>query len=396
MIISRHNLKAWDRRLSILLLGLTLVLPAWAQPRHLYLTWDNPDTAHTQTVVFQTLDRAQKPRVELSVQGKNKSFPAKTVMFSGLTRRVHHVTLSGLSPATTYRFRAGDDRYGFSGWKTFKTLPTDDAPLKVLSGGDMYRHQETVDLLKAGSTLNPDVALVGGDIAYADGDLQKIGFWDDWFDNWTRYLDGPSGRLVPMICAIGNHEVQGMFGRTPAQAPFYFGLFPQGGKPYFSRRLGQDMDLVVLDTGHVTSFEAQVPFLEEALKTSTARFKVALYHVALYPSHRSYEESYSVFGRRHWVPLFDKYGLDLAFENHDHVFKRSHPLKANKIDPTGTVYLGEGCWGRTARRVMGDRWYNVKALPKEHFWYMQNRPAGLFCQAIDKFGKVFDETTIKK
>lgn len=382
---------------TLFLLALLLV-GVEAQPRHLYLTWSREDTATTQTIVFQTLGKATEPRVEVrlaSSSGKAKTIQSKTVVFRGLGRRVHWVTLTGLSPRTEYQFRAGDDRYGLSEWMTFRTLPADDSPIRVITGGDMYRHPETVDLLDAGSVYQPDVALVGGDIAYADGRPNRYLFWDDWLDNWSQRLKGPGGRIVPMILAIGNHEVSGGFGQPRRNAPYFFGYFPQGPNPYFTRKLGSEIDLVVLDSGHVTSHESQVPFLEQALEKSKARFKVALYHVPCYPTHRSFEGTYSKLGREHWVPVFDNHQLDLALENHDHVFKRTHPLKGNKINKNGTVYLGDGCWGRTPRTVAGRRWYHEKALPKEHIWLLQNRSDGLRCEAIDKQARIFDATTIK-
>lgn len=370
---------------------------ALAQPRHLYLTWDNPDTAHTQTVVFQTLDKAVRPRVEIFLEGNDKPtvVPCKTVMFSGYSRRIHHVTLPNLKAYTTYKFRAGDDRYGWSSWKTFRTLASDSTPLKMLTGGDMYRHLETVQLLQAGAPKNPDVALIGGDIAYADGKLDRMGFWDDWLDNWDQHLNGPDGRLVPIICAIGNHETNGAFGQPRSNAPFYFTFFPQGGDPYFNRHLGSEIELVVLDSGHVTTHKSQVPFLRKVLSESKAKYKLALYHVPCYPTQGDYNGPQAIQGRQHWVPEFDKYQLSLAMENHDHVFKRSHPLKGGKIDQQGTVYIGDGCWGRTPRRIAEKRWYHAKAESRNHFWLLQNTPQGLDCQAIDKVGEVFDKTVVR-
>ena len=36
------------------------------------------------------------------------------------------------------------------------------------------------------------------------------------------------------------------------------------------------------------------------------------------------------------------YGVHIAFENHVHAFKRTKRLKNNKVDNSGTVYLGDG------------------------------------------------------
>lgn len=377
------------------LLFLLLPISAGAQPRHLYLTWEDSDTARTQTIVFQTLNKATQPRVEIEIEGKSKVFPAKTARV--LERRIHKVTIKGLRPATKYRFRAGDDRYGLSRWRSFRTLPADGRKLTMITGGDMYRHPATVQLLAAGAKFRPDVALIGGDIAYTNGELRNRAFWDDWFDNWERNLNPKDGPMVPMICAIGNHEVQGHFSLDRRKAPMFFAYMPQGPNPYFTRRLGRDIELVVLDSGHVTAHQSQVGFLEKALQQAQDRkvpFKIALYHVPLYPSHRNPDEYYHAIGRKVWAPLFDKYQVTAALENHEHVFKRTFPLKGNKVTSKGTVYLGDGCWGRPPRKVH-KRWYHEKALPKAHIWVLSNQKDVLDCRAIDQLGKTFDSTQLR-
>ncbi len=388
-------------RRSLLLLALWLIAsagPVSARPRHLYLTWDNADTAHTQTVVFQTTGKAANPRVEVLLDGpsgKTSSLGVKSVMLAGTERRVHWVTLKGLTPSTVYKFRAGDDSFGLSPWKSFRTL-AEDRPLRIAAGGDMYRHPETVQLLKAIAVHKPDVALIGGDIAYADADLEKLGFWDDWFDNWADYLDPKDGPMVGMILAIGNHEVGGSFDRQKKDAPFFFTFFPQGGEPYFVRRLGLGTEVVVLDTSHVTHHKAQVPFLEKALKSMKERsvpYRLALYHVPCYPTHRPFGDGYSARGRQYWVPLFDRYKLSAGLENHDHTFKRTHPLVGGKITAGGTVYLGDGCWGRTPRTVARTP-YAAKASSTYHVWLLTPEPQGMKCEAVGRDSKVFDRTVL--
>ncbi|MCA9781475.1 MAG: metallophosphoesterase family protein, partial [Candidatus Eremiobacteraeota bacterium] len=323
------------------------------------------------------------------------SIASKTAMFRGHPRRVHWVTLTELKPSTTYKFRAGDTRYGMSKWRTFRTLPGNHEPIRVITGGDMFSRESAVELLKAGAERKPDVGLVGGDIAYAGGEYRNLLYWDRWLDNWDKNLVREDGRMVPMICAIGNHEVQGGFGKSRDRAPFYFAFFPQGGEAYFTRNLGLDVELVVLDSGHVNSHTSQVPFLEKTLSQSPAAYQVALYHVPCYPTYRSFNNRYSKAGRESWAPVFDKYKLPLAFENHEHCFKRTFPLNAGKVVKSdGTTYLGDGCWGMTPREIKGKRWYHAKAESREHFWIFEKGPQGLLCQAVDTEGTVFDSVTI--
>ena len=50
---------------------------------------------------------------------------------------------------------------------------------------------------------------------------------------------------------------------------------------------------------------------------------------------------------KYWLPLFDRYNVVGAFENHVHQFKRTYPLKNGEVvnDTEGTIYFGDGAWG---------------------------------------------------
>jgi len=39
----------------------------------------------------------------------------------------------------------------------------------------------------------------------------------------------------------------------------------------------------------------------------------------------------------------------VAFENHDHAYKRTHPLRNGEIRSDGIVYIGDGAWGVRTR-----------------------------------------------
>jgi 3',5'-cyclic AMP phosphodiesterase CpdA len=40
--------------------------------------------------------------------------------------------------------------------------------------------------------------------------------------------------------------------------------------------------------------------------------------------------------REEWVPLFDKYGVDLVVCGHEHHYERSHPIRGRESNPTMT------------------------------------------------------------
>jgi hypothetical protein len=51
--------------------------------------------------------------------------------------------------------------------------------------------------------------------------------------------------------------------------------------------------------------------------------------------------------------------LTVSFENHDHAYKRTRVLRANQAATNGTVYIGDGCWGRTPRAAAPDYYIDV-------------------------------------
>jgi hypothetical protein len=205
--------------------------------------------------------------------------------------------------------------------------------------------------------------------------------------------------MIPMVTAIGNHEINDYVSIVPEIcAPWYTALFSrQGPNVYHSLRVGDNAVFFLLDTAHIAPHGgAQAEWLESELKGyGDVPFKLAAYHVPLYPAHREYEGGDSIAGRTHWAPLFDQYHLTVAFEHHDHVFKRSKPLKANQVDETGTVYLGDGCFGRGPRTVEPEpRWYNEKEAAVPHFWLVDVATKKLEFEAIDNDGKSIDKFSL--
>ncbi len=369
-------------------------------PRHVYLTWQG-DPATTMTVVYHTFGRAPGPSVvrygpegdgalSLDARGASHQIP-------GLDeeRWVHVVELAGLGPGARYRFVAGAP--GAEGAeRAFRTVPDDDRPVRFVSGGDLGVSDEVLRLHRHAAAYGPQFALVGGDVAYADGDLGRVARWDAWFDQWAHMVT-PDGLTVPLVLAVGNHEVQGGYLGGVESAPFFFGFFPQtprdAPRSYFRRAFGANVVVYALDTGHVVAHGGeQARWLDAQLAADAGvPHRFALYHVPLYPSHRAYDGGMSVAGRAAWGDVFDRHGLTAAFENHDHTFKRTHPLRGDSVDADGVLYLGDGAWGRGDRPVdLSRRWYHAKAGSLRHVWVVDARADGVTYRAFDLDGRLLD------
>jgi hypothetical protein len=271
----------------------------------------------------------------------------------------------------------------------------------------MMHTREMVDAMnqRAGA-LDPDFALLGGDLAYENG--AEATRWIDWFQSWMKHSRGKGGRLIPMVIAIGNHEVKGGYkGKVPEDAPYFYGLFPLPEKrSYYALDFGTYLTVLALDTGHTQPITgAQATWVGEALAArEQQRFVFPVYHWPAYGTAKTTgnqlpaESKRSVEIQQQWIPHFERYGVTAVFENDHHNFKRSHPIRANKRDDkNGIVYLGDGAWGVNTRTVPKNAWYLAKAEPRRHLYHITLPPKGAVqVEAVDAKGTVFDKTSFAR
>ena len=245
---------------------------------------------------------------------------------------------------------------------------------------------------------DPSFALIGGDLAYCRGLPEGYARWQQWFADWEATMRAPDGRLIPIVAAIGNHDRRDsrdtVAGSDPA--PFFKGFFYQdpAGKSYFARRFGARVALFVLDSGHLAPHAgAQRDWLAAQLQEKAdVPVLFALYHVALFPAHQPIAKAADA-GRAEWLPLFDAFHLTAAFENHGHLQKRTLPLRAGEpvTDGSGTMYFGDGCWGKShTQRPRASRDYVAAASSRRHFWKVSVAKQGVRYEAVGGFGLAFD------
>lgn len=434
------------RPIGILVAGLLVSLAAPPPvhgaaegPHHVYLTWQG-NTSTTMTVVFHVNGETAAPTwvrydrhsrggeaqayrqatvcvvnalpgaddINPSEDGINpaalriKGWQAFEAAFAlAKDRRVHHAQLTDLEPGATYHFVVGSEALGYSAEKKFRTLPLTGAPRRVVNGADMTGDRPGMEeLMDHAAAFDPDFALLGGDLAYDDGNFHKIMSWERALSSWAERMVTPGGYLIPMVAAIGNHETNTRNrGDMPRSSPFYLSFVPQGGSTFFTRAFGDGLVLYVLNSGHLVRADEQVPWLREQMRRhqNDFRWSMAMYHVPLYPIHRSYSDGRSGPLRRTWLPVFDEFKLDVGLEHHDHAHKRTHRLRGEKIDPQGTLYVGDGAFGKSARPLTNkDEWFIAAAAAEKHVWLIEFAPAGLHFRAVNPDGQVFDEYLLEK
>jgi hypothetical protein len=314
----------------------------------------------------------------------------------GSERTVRIVELTGLRPASSYEFCFQPGARVFK----FRTMPKDlTQPVRFITGGDVYHNLKWMSNTTAlAAKLDPAFIVFGGDLAYSNGgtNQENISRWFDYFASWKTNAVAPDGRLIPMLVAIGNHEVKGSYRQPVEKASSFYTLFSSPGpQGYAALDFGKYLSLFLLDSDHTHTIAGEQT--EWLGKNLSARRKIPhvfpVYHTPAYPGFREDTGTQAKEVRDHWSPLFDKYRVKIVFENHDHCFKRTFPIRAGKIDPRGTTYLGDGAWGVEVRKAdpAKPKWYIEKSEPTRHFYLVTLTPEARHILAVNESGQVFDE-----
>ena len=375
----------------LLATGITSAVSADApdEPSGLFLTWQYDPTS-TMTIDWHTNpDDEGLHMLCFKPVGADEWMEATAFrhFYPYSDRVINRTHLEGLEPDSEYSFRVGE----FQRVYKFRTMPEKlTRPVRFAAGGDTDHiiGGNSWQMNKVVMQYDLDFITWGGDLAYADGGdpgRDHLERWYGWFDVIKNTLIYDDGRVVPIVVGIGNHEMKRYVGGNQwysfegsispfeptyewrsANAPYFFQLFAFPGHPgYGVLDFGDYMSLFILDTDHANKIEGiQTEWLEKELRERTRRkipHIIPNYHVPAFPSHRSYEGRTQTAVRTFWVPLFEKYGVRVAYENHDHTYKRTHPIRNGELAEDGIVYIGDGSWGRGPRIGSSkDEWYIKK------------------------------------
>jgi len=372
-----------------------------SDPIALYLTWQRSPES-TMTIQWITPLAEKEDLIEYRADENSPWLEATgshVVTPNNYPYLIHRTELTQLQPDSAYSFRIGKTDPLFK----FRTMPAElTSAIHFVVGGDVYH--DAISFVQQtnhrAAQVSPQFALLGGDLAYSSGSLtlfsEKFERWLEWLITWKMQMVTPEGYLIPLIPAIGNHDVLGGFDEAPENAQFFYALFGMSKKQgYRVLDFGNYLSLLILDSGHTHPIDGkQTAWLATQLASRQSMpHKVALYHVGAYPSVRSQNSKESELIRKNWVPLFEHYGLNVAFEHHDHAYKRTHLILDGKIDPTGVLYMGDGAWGIAKPRTPKtpkERWYLAKSSKAMHFISVSLSKNKRVFTAIDSNGKVID------
>lgn len=356
------------------LLGILLAACAWAGPSanegripERVLLGITADPAHSQSVTWRTAVPVESPQAQIAPSSANPAFgdgavtvAARSAQYATGTGEnvVHYEALfSGLEPGKEYGYRVGDGTV-WSEWFEFSSAGDKSQPFRFIYLGDAQANVKSLwsRTVRAAYRHAPDAAL----LLYA-GDLINDGYKDDLWKEWCDGL-GFIGAMTRNLPAVGNHDMnlpKDAQGEPTAAFPLWKAHFALPGNGPSDASILEDeaywvdyqgVRFIVLEANafspenydpaaRALAQKKQAEWLEPLLANNPTRWTVMLHHEPMYQVGKNDDNPDF---RHTFLPLYDKYGVDLALQGHDHVYARSQKLAAGKVvkaDARGTVYV---------------------------------------------------------
>jgi hypothetical protein len=210
--------------------------------------------------------------------------------------------------------------------------PTQTIPdFNFAAAGDWECTSHTIDTVNNMLDKKPELVIGLGDFAY-----------DPSTACWFKIVD-PIDEIMKI--AIGNHDED--YSPELDSLMSHFNLT----KPYYSFDY-QNVHFIIIYTslGETSSDRLNAPLTKDSeqyefinddlAKASTdpnIDWIVAVYHKFAYTSPSILGTVVQLRDVLH--PLFDKYGVDLVLEGHQHNYQRSYPMKYNKDNPDHPIII---------------------------------------------------------
>ena len=346
-------------------------------PEQVHLTWGS-DPACEVVVSWASQAASVRPRVTVSTdRGHSETVQAVqrtyTDGLSGVVVFAYHARLHGLKPDTTYRYEVtSDNASGNPFSSSFTTAPRGRKPFRFTSYGDLATPNTSWVLsslqsryaVQAVERFQPLFHLLNGDLCYANlNPKHQTDVWRDFGNN-----NQTSAANRPWMPCPGNHELEFYNGEQGLDSYLTRYTLPENGTRFSGRWyafqvssvlfISLDADDIVYQDGAAfvagpaplvpapSTGNAPIPpgtslyvrgysngeqtrWLEHTLRRAADNrdidwIVVQMHQDALSSSKTGNGSDKAL--REAWLPLFERYGVDLVLCGHDHDYERSYPV----------------------------------------------------------------------
>ncbi len=371
----------------------TTAFPSTKIPDQITLTWSS-NPSNSMDIQWRTDTTVATGMVNYRVKGTTDAFSVDAEKFVMKDRVlmndqvINHFTaqLKNLKPGTTYEYQIVPQ----TNWPqnyTFST-PAADKSFSFIWVGDTHHSPTLTNLFSLADKTYPDAAFYS--IA---GDLVSDGMQRDQWDDLFEFTKDVICRK-PFMSVLGNHD-----NRSGLGAMMYreFFSYPKNGpkdikkEHTYSFKYKNALFLMIDVTSPI---ELQTAWIEDQLANTDATWKFAMFHFPPY----NWEEPYFDI-QKAWVPVFDKYHVDMVFSGHIHYYMRSKPMKGGKVVDSyndGTAYIISIGIPTKPEEHIDEPYAAVRNFDGDIYQYLKIDGNQLKYMAIDSDGNLVDSFKLEK
>ena len=275
--------------------------------------------------------------------------------------QTHEVHVCGLTPSTTYYYKAGGPGHWSPVFET-RTAPAPGStePFSFGITGDSRNNEEN-----AWPISQRRLAEAAIDFEIFTGDAVFVGINQGEWVSWFGAQDGAFTvqdllSEIPILLVNGNHDGLALNYFTQFTFPQEETPGEQGqGEEWYSFDYGNAHFVMLNDSTTDTVLgDIEANWLrQDLMRVDRARtpWVFAVHHRPFYTCRSNHEPL--IAARTAWQPIFDEFAVDFVLTGHNHVYERSQPIRglqsgeavlaptaANGAptyaagEPTGTVY----------------------------------------------------------
>ncbi len=402
-----RNFKKYFSLIFTLLLIINISFAGNSPKRIILNLTENPDSE--MAVTWRTCEPVDEPVAQITKTNATTDLETTAKTITAVSEELqpvddktvyhHSIIFKNLSPTTSYAYRVGDGEV-WSEWNHFETASNKAEPFEFIYLGDVQNGIFTMTsrVLRTAYKTAPDAKfwLYAGDIINHGGSDAE---WQEYFD-----AAGWIPRTTPMIFLPGNHEYpQKTFKGTKSRKLDHIWrsqfTLPENGVPgleetnYYIDYQG----IRVITLNGNEKLKEQAKWLDKILAKNPQNWTIISTHQPFYSTARGRD---SQERRDLFLPLFDKYNVDLVLQGHDHAYGRTHKMRNNKIvdeNEPGTYYVVS---------VVGVKVYDMKEENRKYMAKMTNgiqlfqvisiNDDKLTYKSYDTTGELFDSFEVVK
>jgi 3',5'-cyclic AMP phosphodiesterase CpdA len=255
------------------------------------------------------------------------------------------------------------------------TLPNQPNSLKFAAIGDNGTGEsaqyEVADMMtRAHRTFPFDLVIMLGDNMYGS---QRP---SDFVQKFERPYAALLAANVRFQASLGNHDRPENVSYPP---------FNMNGQRYYTYVRG-NVRFYALDSTLMD--RKQLEWLEAALRDAREEWKICYFHHPLYSDAARHGSSFDL--REVLEPLFVKYGVNVVFSGHDHVYERVKPQK-------GIYYFVSGAAGQLRKGNMRPTGDTAAAFDRDQsFMLLEVIGSELHFEAMSRVGESVDSGVIQR